>query len=198
MSLSSGALKPFPALDEALSGSCYCLFRDSRRQLWATSMSGACMLDETNQAFRMVKSFNSLTIDIKEDKKGNIWFATQGNGLWCYRRNKTWKQYLNDANDTTSICSNQVNCVQEDSKGRLLVATNMGLCEYQPSSDSFRRIAIDAPSQDLHPSSSIRMRCGSLLTRDSSSGFPENLRCSSTVMTDSPATSSCRMPAFGF
>lgn len=149
MSLSSGALKAFPALDGALSSSCYCLFRDSRRRLWATSMSGACMLDEQKQTFRQVKSFNSLTIDIKEDKKGNIWFATQGNGLWCYRRNKTWKQYLNDANDTTSICSNQVNCVQEDSKGRLLVATNMGLCEYQPSSDSFRRIAIDAPSQDF-------------------------------------------------
>ena len=96
------------------------------------------------QIFKKMKSFNSLTIDIKEDKKGNIWFATQGNGLWCYRRNKTWKQYLNDAKDTTSVCSNQINCVQEDSKGRLLVATNMGLCEYQPSSDSFHRIAIDA------------------------------------------------------
>ena len=34
-------------------------------------------------------------------------------------------------------------------KGRLLVATNNGLCEYLPSSDSFRRIAIDAPSQDF-------------------------------------------------
>lgn len=149
MSLSSGALKPFPAADEALSGSCYCLFRDGKRQLWATSMSGACMLDEQKQIFKKMKSFNSLTIDIKEDKKGNIWFATQGNGLWCYRRNKTWKQYLNDAKDSTSICSNQVNCVQEDAKGRLLVATNMGLCEYQPSSDCFRRIAIDAPSQDF-------------------------------------------------
>ena len=110
MSLSSGALKPFPSADETLSGSCYCLFRDSKRQLWATSMSGACMLDEQKQIFKKMKSFNSLTIDIKEDKKGNIWFATQGNGLWCYRRNKTWKQYLNDAKDSTSICSNQVNC----------------------------------------------------------------------------------------
>lgn len=107
------------------------------------------MLDEQKQIFKKMKSFNSLTIDIKEDKKGNIWFATQGNGLWCYRRNKTWKQYLNDAKDTTSICSNQVNCVQEDAKGRLFVATNMGLCEFQPSSDCFRRIAIDAPSQDF-------------------------------------------------
>ena len=149
MSLSSGALKNIPAIDDALKSSCYCLFRDSRHQLWATSMSGACLLDEQKQAFRLVKQFGSLTIDIKEDKKGNIWFATQGMGLWCYRRNKTWKQYLNDAKDTTSICSNQVNCVQVDSKGRLLVATNMGLCEYQPSSDSFRRIAIDAPSQDF-------------------------------------------------
>lgn len=39
------------------------------------------MLDEQKQIFKKMKSFNSLTIDIKEDKKGNIWFATQGNGL---------------------------------------------------------------------------------------------------------------------
>lgn len=72
MSLSSGALKNIPAIDDALKSSCYCLFRDSRHQLWATSMSGACMLDEQKQAFRLVKQFGSLTIDIKEDKKGNI------------------------------------------------------------------------------------------------------------------------------
>lgn len=68
MSLSSGALKPFSAADENLN-SCYCLFRDSKRQLWATSMSGACMLDEQKQIFKKMKSFNSLTIDIKEDKR---------------------------------------------------------------------------------------------------------------------------------
>lgn len=105
------------------------------------------------------------------------------------------KQYLNDAKDTTSICSNQVNCVQEDAKGRLFVATNMGLCEYRPSSDCFAVLPLMRLAAILHPSSSIRMRCGSLLTRVLSSGFPENLRYYSTVMTDSPATSLCRMPA---
>ena len=149
MNMTSGSQKAYAIESKVLDSSFYCLFRDSKRRLWATSMNGACMLDEATQTFRLVKSFSSLTIDIKEDRQGNVWFATQGKGLWCHRRNNTWKQYVNNAEDSTSVCSNQINCLQTDSKGRLFIATNQGLCEYNPSTDSFRRIAIDAPSQDF-------------------------------------------------
>lgn len=149
MNMSSGSLQPYQMESSSKSSSCYCLFRDSQHRLWATSMSGACLLDENAKVFRQVKAFNSLNIDIKEDKQGNVWFATQNNGLWCYRRNGTWKQYLSKEGDEHALSSSQINCVQIDSKGRLFVATNMGICEYIPSSDSFHRISIDAPSQDF-------------------------------------------------
>ena len=58
-----------------------------------------------------IKSFKSLTIDIKEDPQGNVWFATQGGGLWRLDKNNAWKQYKHEENDSTSLVSEQVNCL---------------------------------------------------------------------------------------
>lgn len=149
MNMATGAQTPVRMDSYALNSSCYYFFRDRKHRLWATSMLGAFVLDDQKQEFRRVKFFNSLTMDMEEDRQGNLWFATQENGLWCLRRNNTWKQYLYREKDTCSLVSNQVNSIQIDGRGRLFVATRQGLCEYQPSSDSFRRIAIDAPSQDF-------------------------------------------------
>lgn len=149
MNMATGAQTPVRMDSYALNSSCYYFYRDRKHRLWATSMLGAFVLDNQKQEFRRVKLFNSLTMDMEEDRQGNLWFATQENGLWCLRRNNTWKQYLYSEKDTCSLVSNQVNSIQIDGRGRLFVATRQGLCEYQPSSDSFRRIAIDAPSQDF-------------------------------------------------
>ena len=149
MNMATGAQTPVRMDSYVLNSSCYYFFRDRKHRLWATSMLGAFLLDDQKQEFRRVKLFNGLTIDMEEDRQGNLWFATQESGLWCLRRNNTWKQYLYNEKDTSSLGSNQVNSIQTDGKGRLFVATHQGLCEYQPSSDSFRRIAVDAPSQDF-------------------------------------------------
>ena len=149
MNMATGAQTPVRMDSYAFNSSCYYFFRDRKKRLWATSMLGAFLLDDQRQEFRRVKFFNSLTMDMEEDRQGNLWFATQENGLWCLRRNNTWKQYLYSEKDTCSLVCNQVNSIQIDGRGRLFVATRQGLCEYQPSSDSFRRIAIDAPSHDF-------------------------------------------------
>lgn len=149
MNMATGAQTPVRMDSYVLNSSCYYFYRDRKHRLWATSMLGAFVLDDQKQEFRRVKLFNSLTMDMEEDRQGNLWFATQENGLWCLRRNNTWKQYLYSEKDTCSLVSNQVNSIQIDGRGRLFVATRQGLCEYQPSSDSFRRIAIDAPGQDF-------------------------------------------------
>ncbi len=149
MNIATGAQQVYQ-LDGRTSGSSsYCLYRDSKHRLWATSMDGAYVLDEATGAFKQVKSFKSLTIDITEDGKGNVWFATQGSGLWRLHPNNTWKQYVSIEGDTTTISSNQVNCVCRGAKGECYVATDHGMCEFLPKTGTFHRFHIDAPSQDI-------------------------------------------------
>ncbi len=149
MNLATGAQQTYQ-LDGQIGGSsCYCLYRDGKRRLWATSMDGVNMMDEKTGTFKPVKSLKSMTIDIVEDGKGNLWFATQGNGLWCLRADKTWKQYVSIDNDTTSLPSNQVNCLRRSPRGGCYVATDRGVCEFLPKSGTFRRIEYSAPSEDV-------------------------------------------------
>ena len=151
MDLATGSTKSYRLEANQLSSSCYCLFRDSQHRLWASSMDGTFLFDEQTGSFKLAKSFRSLTIDIKEDSHGNIWFATQGEGLWRYTaKGGKWKQYLMTEGDTTSVTSNQINCVQASAQGRLYVATDQGICEYLPATDNFRRIALTAPSKDVN------------------------------------------------
>lgn len=149
MNMATGAQQVFLTDGMASGGNAYCIYRDRKKRLWAATMDGANLFDEGQQKFSKIKSFKSLTIDIKEDPQGNVWFATQGGGLWCLDKNNAWKQYKYVENDSTSLVSDQVNCLAIGEKGQLYAATSEGLCEFLPSKGIFRRISIDAPSQDF-------------------------------------------------
>ena len=149
MNMATGAQQVFLTDGMASGGNAYCIYRDRKKRLWAATMDGANLFDEGQQKFRKIKSFKSLTIDIKEDPQGNVWFATQGGGLWRLDKNNAWKQYKYVENDSTSLVSDQVNCLVIGEKGQLYVATGEGLCEFLPSKGIFRRISIDAPSLDF-------------------------------------------------
>lgn len=149
MNMATGVQQVFYTDGKVSGSNAYCIYRDRKKRLWAASMDGANLFDEGQQKFCKIKSFKSLTIDIKEDPQGNVWFATQGGGLWRLDKNNAWKQYKYVENDSTSLVSNQVNCLAIGEKGQLYVATSEGLCEFLPSKGIFRRISIDAPSQDF-------------------------------------------------
>lgn len=149
MNMATGAQQIFQTDGMASGSNAYCIYRDRKNRLWAASMDGASLFDEGQQKFSKIKSFKSLTIDIKEDPQGNVWFATQGGGLWRLDKNNAWKQYKHVENDSTSLVSDQVNCLVIGEKGQLYAATGDGLCEFLPSKGVFRRISIDAPSLDF-------------------------------------------------
>lgn len=149
MDMGSGSVQSYQ-LDNAASGSsCYCIYRDSQNRLWATSMEGVNLYNEKKNCFEKVRSLKGLTIDINEDSRGDVWFATQGAGLWCFNRSKAWRQYLHKENDAGSLLSNQVNSLCRSDKGRFYVATDKGICEFLMDTGKFALVDVDAPSHDF-------------------------------------------------
>ena len=146
LNTATGATKSYVIDGKQKSGNCYAVMRDCRGRLWATSMENVSLYDPATDAFRIVRRFNSLTVDIQEDHAGNMWFATQGAGLWMLSSKGQWRQYVCSAH-ASSIGSNDVNCVREGFGGRLYVATSNGLYEYLPANDAFKRVSVESSDQ---------------------------------------------------
>lgn len=148
MNTATGATRTFELDGLRSKTNCYCIMRDSHGRLWAASMNNINLYNQQEGVFRVAKRLGSMTIDIEEDHKGDVWFATQGGGLMRLSPKGKWKQYRHSS-DTTSLCSDIVNCIREDAEGRVFVATSDGLCEYMPGNDCFRRINVGSGSKNF-------------------------------------------------
>lgn len=129
--------------------SSYAIFRDREKRIWVTSMAGINLYNREEDNFIRVKDLESLTIDIDQDADGNIWFATQGKGLFKYNPDKkTWKNYVH-SNVSGALVNDQVNCVLIDGNGNMWVGTMNGLCKYNAEEDQFEAIPLDIPSRNI-------------------------------------------------
>ena len=150
LNLASGATQTYQLNNQLGASSCYCLFRDSKGRLWATSMDAIHLLDTATGKFKIVKMIKSLAIDIFEDRQHNLWFSTQGGGLWRLMPDgKTWRNYQYHEEDTTSVWNPQVACVRQNASGGIFVATASGLCQYLPRADHFKRIPLHVAGNDI-------------------------------------------------
>lgn len=154
LNLSTGTFKHYNSIANKLNTpngtSCYSIFKDSKGNIWTASMDGVDLYNRKTDDFTRIKKLGYLTIDIDEDRKGQLWFSTQGGGLYCYNPNsKKWKHYSHSDSQTT-ISNDQVNCTMIDSNGQMFVATMCGLCKYDARHDNFKRINLNIPSQDIN------------------------------------------------
>lgn len=73
---------------------------------------------------------NSAVMSMMEDKNGNIWFCTDGQGAWRYD-GTSFKNFTTE----DGLINNSVFSVVEDKKGNLWFGTrNVGLCRYNGKS----------------------------------------------------------------
>ncbi|MDD4991739.1 MAG: two-component regulator propeller domain-containing protein [Paludibacter sp.] len=129
-------------------GSIYAIFKDNANRIWVTSMSGVNLYNRTTDDFTRIKKFDVTTIDIRQDKKGFIWFATQGKGI--YRLDPLsgkWKNYSSANTEAGSIPNNQINCIAFDQTNTMWIGTANGLCQYNANTDKFSTVDINIPSR---------------------------------------------------
>jgi len=89
---------------------------------------------------------------IFEDRKHTLWFTTWRDGLYKLDPGEDKPiRFVHDPKDHSTISSNRVNRVFQDSKGQIWVATESGLCIYDKDNRSFRRFT----SKDGLPSNLI-------------------------------------------
>ena len=130
--------------------SIYSIFRDRDKNIWITSMTGVNFYNREEDNFSRVKEFGFVTMDIKQDTKGDLWFATQGKGVFRLNlTSKSWKNYRQGRKEG-SLIGNMVNCLHIDSYGNLWVGTTNGLCKYNSETDSFETIELAGDVQNIN------------------------------------------------
>jgi ligand-binding sensor domain-containing protein len=107
------------------------IFADSKGIIWAGSGDGLYRFDGTNwESFELPYSdkdkklgllTNITTRSISEDKNGNIWFGTHGNGAIKYTGN-SYTQFT----EKDGLADNSVDPLVEDKNGNIWLGTRFG------------------------------------------------------------------------
>ncbi len=128
------------------------MYIDRNRRLWVGTANGLfCIyLDKTNiqqnkiyyKHFRYELANPSSRRIVKincilETKKGQLWFGSNGNGIYCLNEHKSEMKFQN-FNETTGLLDNVIYGMLEDDAGRIWLSTDKGLCAYDPVKNSNR------------------------------------------------------------
>jgi signal transduction histidine kinase/ligand-binding sensor domain-containing protein/DNA-binding response OmpR family regulator len=128
-------------------GSSYAIKKDSHGTLWIGTMLGICKYNYATDDFTRMHQLSSLVIAIEEDNNGNVWFASQGDGLLCYKfGKKKWKEYTCK---NSNLPTNQINCLRTDENGILWVGTCEGLYKYDENRMEFIPEEIQGSSKNI-------------------------------------------------
>ena len=154
LNLQTGTFKVYRSYTDiptSLDGtSSYAIFKDRSDRIWVASMNGINLYNREEDNFIRIKNLDAMTIDIDQDTKGNLWFSTQGKGLFKFHPEKQiWKNYVHNNTLPNTLANNQVNCCLIDSHGEIWAGTMNGLCKYNIEEDNFETIPLEIPSHNI-------------------------------------------------
>jgi len=136
----------------------FTLFEDGKGRLWAGLYGAGLALVQRNGDRREQLEFlhfkhkkdnpqslsQNIVTDILEDRNGDLWIATFG-GLNRWEKKHhlklepTFTRFLYDPKNNTSISDSGIECLFEDSSGRIWIGTDSGLNLWRPENVSFQR-----------------------------------------------------------
>lgn len=126
------------------------LFIDKQRNLWVGTSNGLFCIDlkksEINRKKISYKHFqyelsnpSSERIEkincILQTKEGNLWFGSNGNGIYSLDKKTAEFTKIDDAK---GLIDNVIYGMLEDEAGNLWLSTDKGLCAYNPVHNTFR------------------------------------------------------------
>ncbi|WP_431213957.1 ligand-binding sensor domain-containing protein [Puia sp. P3] len=117
----------------------YCIYQPPGGQLMLGTTIGAYKYDPLKDDFDSLPylPLHCWYSSLLQDRGGTVWAATYGSGLYSYNGKTTnnghgggTTNYRYSRTDSTSLCSDRVNSIFEDSRGWLWLATEGGLCRF--------------------------------------------------------------------
>ena len=106
------------------------VYSDFRKNVYVYGRDGIYEYDWKHQTYRLLLPANGLSLDdMRVDAAGNIYFTSQGNGLYVWnRKSGKMTQYLmDDKRPHKTICNNWISDIRLDSRGWLWCATANGV-----------------------------------------------------------------------
>lgn len=115
--------------------------KDKMQRTWVGSQSGMVFIHDYKKHISYYLSpnghftsqeckFSSGTYSLLQDRKGNIWIGTKGEGLYCLKpiTDDSFEvtQYRHDVTDPYSLGSNQIYSLYEDRKGNIWIGSFEG------------------------------------------------------------------------
>ena len=106
------------------------VYSDFRKNVYVYGRDGIYEYGWKHQTYRLLLPANGLSLDdMQVDAAGNIYFTSQGNGLYVWnRKSGKMTQYLmDDKRPHKTICNNWISEIRLDSRGWLWCATANGV-----------------------------------------------------------------------
>jgi len=123
----------------------FCFLKTADGKIIVGTTSGIYTYKRERDYFEPLPGFptSDLYNFILQDSRGTLWAAIPGKGVY-YTNLKTGipGNYTFNSTDSTSISSDKVNSIFEDSKNNLWFATENGLCRWNPENRNFTRYGI--------------------------------------------------------
>ncbi|MEP7373178.1 MAG: two-component regulator propeller domain-containing protein [Chitinophagaceae bacterium] len=120
----------------------YCLYQSREGEIMIGTTIGAYQYNRSADNFSPLPGLPLFTwySSILKDDQGVIWAGTYGYGI-NYYNTKTNKagNFRYEAHNKNSLSSDRVNSLFEDSNKNLWLATEGGLCRFDPSTNNFKR-----------------------------------------------------------
>ncbi len=135
----------------------YCFMQDSRGDIYVGTEIGLYQYNAKLDSFFPVEWFQAIGFrdpqqniaSISEGHDGSLWIGTYANGIIRYfPESKTWKRYVYDENDYSSLSDNLIYFSETDSRGKVWIGTNKGLNQFDPESGLFTRYMYDKKNRN--------------------------------------------------